>query len=523
MLRIHGGSDGVSYLRSGLVICACSVALLATDTRASQSSPETAKAANATPEGTPFNRDWLLAEAERLAKQEYVQPSEQGLGPFGNLSYDQYRDIRFQKGASIWEREGRGFTIDLFHPGFIYKTPIELDLVVGGRARAVRFTPDVFEYGEDVPRPAADAMSGYSGFRVRYPINSPNKLDEFLLFQGASYFRAVGRGQIYGLSARGLAVNTAEKDGEEFPAFTRFWIERPPVAATSIVIHALLDSPSVTGAYSFTIEPGETTRMDVRCSLFPRVDLASVGIAPLTSMFLFDSSNHIRFDDYRPAVHDSDGVQIVTGASERLWRPLANPRELQISEFMDTDPRAFGLAQRAREYDDYEDAEARYDLRPSLWVQPQEKWGRGSVELVEIPSDKETHDNIVAFWRPAEPLHAGQRYDYNYRLQWLAVPPDELPVARVADTRIGQGRDRARRLIVVDFDRSGTIPEDLHPEVTSSAGTISNVTGLPVPSVHQYRASFELDPENKDAIELRLVLVSNGKGWSETWLYRWTK
>jgi glucans biosynthesis protein len=274
MLRIRGGIDSVSYLRSGLVICACTVALFATAAKASQANPESGKAASSAPsEGTPFNRDWLLAEAERLSRQQYVQPSEQSLGTFGNLSYDQYRDIRFQKGASIWEHEGRGFTVDLFHPGFIYKTPIQLDLVVGGQARTVRFTPEVFDYGAEVPRPEHDAVSGYSGFRVRYPINSPGTMDEFLLFQGASYFRAVGRGQIYGLSARGLAVNTAEKDGEEFPAFTRFWIERPAVGATSIVIHALLDSPSVTGAYSFNVEPGDTTRMDVRCSLIPRAQL----------------------------------------------------------------------------------------------------------------------------------------------------------------------------------------------------------------------------------------------------------
>jgi glucans biosynthesis protein len=387
----------------------------------------------------------------------------------------------------------------------------------------VRFNSEVFDYGEGVPPPAADEVSGYSGFRVRYPINSADVLDEFLLFQGASYFRAVGRGQIYGLSARGLAVRTAEKEGEEFPAFTRFWIERPAVGATTLVIHALLDSPSVTGAYTFTVEPGEATRMDVRCALYPRVDLKSFGVAPLTSMFLFDPSNRIRFDDFRAAVHDSDGLQMVTGAGERLWRPLANPRELQISEFLDSDPRAFGLTQRARSYDDYADAEARYELRPSLWVEPQDKWGTGAVELVEIPSDKETHDNIVAFWRPAETLLAGERYDYGYRLQWLALPQDSAPVARVAATRIGQSRDRDHRLIVVDFDQVGALPRDVQAVVTASAGVVANVIGTAFPATRQYRASFELEPQNKDFIELRLVLIANGKPWSETWLYRWTK
>ena len=362
----------MSYLSSGLVFCACVAVSFASQTSARTTS---ALAGAASSSSTAFTREWLLGEAERLSRQAYIEPSEQGLGALGDLGYDQYRDIRFHRGASIWKHEGRGFTVDLFHPGFIYKTPIQLDLVVGGRARTVRFTPEIFDYGPTVPRPDHDGALGYAGFRVRYPINAPDVLDEFLLFQGASYFRAVGRGQIYGLSARGLAVKTGDNEGEEFPAFTRFWIERPPKRATSLVIHALLDSPSVTGAYTFTVKPGDDTRFDVQCTLFPRVQLASFGIAPLTSMFLFDPSNRARFDDFRNAVHDSDGLQMVTGIGERLWRPLTSPRELQISSFMDADPQGFGLAQRARRYEAYADSETRYDLRPSLWVEPQESVG----------------------------------------------------------------------------------------------------------------------------------------------------
>jgi glucans biosynthesis protein len=509
----------------GVVICACAAATLAAQAipramTAAAAQEAAAQEAPARAAGTPFNRDLLLGEAQRLSREPFVKAAAQGLGPLGDLDYDQYRDIRFQRGASIWEHEGRGFTVDLFHPGFIYKTPIQLDLVVGGRARPVRFTPEVFDYGPSVERPDGDGALGYSGFRVRYPINSPDVLDEFLLFQGASYFRAVGRGQIYGLSARGLAVKTGDKEGEEFPAFRRFWIERPPVGATSIVIHALLDSPSVIGAYTFTVEPGDDTRMDVQCTLFPRVQLGSFGIAPLTSMFLFDASNRQRFDDFRDAVHDSDGLQMLSGAGERIWRPLANPRELQLSFFRDTDPQGFGLIQRARRYEDYADAEARYDLRPSLWVEPQGKWGPGAVELVEIPSEKETHDNVVAFWRPSEPLEAGGRYDYHYRLHWVALPPDK-PLARVVSTRVGRALDGDRRLVVVDFDRAGA--PGLRAQVTASAGDVSRVNMQPIAATKQYRVSFELDPKREDLIELRLMLLTGDKPWSETWLYRWTR
>jgi glucans biosynthesis protein len=510
----------------GVVVCACTAVIAAAQaipptTTAAAAAPPAANAATRD-NGTPFNRDALLSEAQRLSREPFEKAMPQGLGALGELSYDQYRDIRFQRGASIWEREGRGFTVDLFHPGFIYKAPIQIDLVVGGRARPVRFTPEVFDYGPTVKRPDHDGALGYSGFRVRYAINSPDVLDEFLLFQGASYFRAVGRGQIYGLSARGLAVKTGDEEGEEFPAFRRFWIERPPVGATSLVIHALLDSPSVTGAYTFTITPGDDTRMDVQCALFPRVKLESFGIAPLTSMFLLDASNRARFDDFRDAVHDSDGLQMLSGAGERIWRPLANPRKLQLSLFMDSDPQGFGLGQRKRSYADYGDAEAHYELRPSLWIEPQEKWGRGAVELVEIPSEKETHDNIVAFWRPAQALEAGGRYDYRYRLHWLATPPDKL-VARVVSTRIGRAVDGDRRLIVVDFDRAGAGVPGLRALVAASAGEVSRVNTQPITATKQYRASFELDTKGEDLIELRLMLLSGDKPWSETWLYRWTR
>jgi glucans biosynthesis protein len=414
--------------------------------------------------------------------------------------------------------------LGLLHPGFFFKTPVQINLrEPGGRVVAIPFSKTLFSYGKDVTPPEEDSGLAFSGFRARYPINRPDVLDEVIVFQGASYFRAIARNQRYGISARGLAVKTASADGEEFPAFIRFWVERPEPEADALTVHALLDSTSVTGAYSFVVRPGEETVTEVELDLFPRTDLTDIGIAPLTSMFLFDSSNRNRFDDYRNAVHDSDGLQMLTGLDERIWRPLANPPELQVSMFVDENPQGFGLVQRKRRFGDYQDNEARYELRPSTWVEPLGDWGRGFVELVEIPTDREIHDNIVAFWRPRDTLTAGRSYHFAYRLHWCDAPPDVTPVARVAATRSGRTFDGEHRLFVVDFAIPTTVPADLKPVVTVSTGQVVEVTGELVESTSRYRVSVSFEPEDSDLSEFRLQLVSGGEPWSETWLYRWTK
>ena len=474
-----------------------------------------------------FDRGVLVARAKELATRPFVIPHlREGDGDEEDrLSYDQYRSIRYAA-PSIWAGENRTFAVDLFYPGFIYNIPVNINLVVGKTARRVLFKSDLFEYGPDVPLASGDGdYTGYSGFRVRAPLNNAEYMDEFLVFQGASYFRAVARGQLYGLSARGLAVRTARPEGEEFPVFTDFWIERPAEKADEIVIHAVLQSPSVVGAYTFSANPGETTVIDVDATLFPRVDLEAFGIAPLTSMFLFDASNRARFDDYRSAVHDSDGLQILNGNGERLWRPLANPRALQVSAFLDDSPKGFGLLQRKRRFEDFEDAEAQYDRRPSLWVEPRAEWGAGHVELVEIPSEREMNDNIVAYWQPREPIRAGQSADFSYRLRFTNEPLDNS-LARVVATRVGQSlNSEGQRSFVIDFKGAGDIPDDLVPEVSSSGGEVFSPRGHVVPQSGVYRAMFELDPQREEIVELRVELRS-GRGndpWSETWLYRWSR
>ena len=361
-----------------------------------------------------------------------------------------------------------------------------------------------------------------SGFRVRSHINSRSVWDEFLVFQGASYFRAVSKNTLYGLSARGLALKTAHPTGEEFPEFTRFWIERPSANAAGIVIHALLESPSTTGAYRFSVLPGTETVMDVTLTLFPRVALESVGIAPLTSMFLFDESNRSRIDDFRDEVHDSDGLQIMLDSGEQVWRPLANPTQLQISSFTSTAPRAFGLVQRSRRISDFQDLDAQYEQRPSAWIEPIGRWAAGAVELIEIPTDEETNDNIIAMWRPKDPIPAGKPWTTSYRLRWNEQPRALPATGRVSVTRSGPSLDGKRRMFVLDYSGTGRTIEGLKVDVSASAGKISNVNLQPNPSTRGVRATFELAPGDASVIELRLRLLRGDRPATETWLYRWT-
>jgi len=474
----------------------------------------------------PFSFDWLVEEAGRLASSDFEPHFGDIPDSLGDLTYDEYRKVWFKPEAAIWQDDATQFRLDLFYSGFIYKEPVRIALVENGQATEIPFSTDLFAYGEGVSPPEDTEGAAFSGFRVRYPINSPDAFQEFVVFQGASYFRAVGRNQVYGLSARGLAVNTAEPEGEEFPAFRRFWIEKPQPGSDTIVVYALLDSPSLAGAYRFSITPGAETVMEVEAALVLRRPVRKIGVAPLTSMFLFNAMNRDAFDDYRRAVHDSDGLQILTGKGEWLWRPLINARELQISGFFDQRPRGFGLMQRARRYEEFEDAEAKYERRPSLWIEPIGDWGEGAVELVEIPTEREINDNIVAYWRPKGEVPTGGPWRLSYRMRWTDVrlPPPELLYA--AASRAGLSFDGNRRLFVIDFSCSDTAadidPGGLAINVSASKGSVVNPVIHSAEPGSALRVSFELDAGSEDVSELRLVLVRDGKPASETWLYRWT-
>jgi glucans biosynthesis protein len=366
---------------------------------------------------TKFDFETVRARARTLAAQPYVPPTKDRVPEWlRTLSYDDYRIIEFDAAHSLWRKEKLPFQMQFFHPGQLFNRVVAISEIRGGRAEPVAFRKDFFNYHQLKVGDLPDTL-GFAGFKLLYPLNRPN--DELGAFLGASYFRMLCAKAFYGLSARGLALDTAEPTPEEFPDFTEFWIERPDTKAKTIAVYALLDSPSVAGAYRFAIAPGADTVMQVRTALFRRKDVKVFGVAPLTSMFWrAESSNLPIGDDFRPEIHDSDGLLMHTGAGEWIWRPLVNPKGVSVVAFGDENPRAFGLLQRDREFDHYRDLEAHYHLRPSAWVEPVGPWGRGTVRLVELPTKSEYADNIVAFWTPEKLPPLGEPIELEYRLHW---------------------------------------------------------------------------------------------------------
>lgn len=479
-------------------------------------------AADKEPAGYAFSYDSLILDAKRRAATPYTPQRNNVPAALDKPSPEQYRSMHFNPDAAIWRAENLPFRLELLRSRQNQLTKVTVSKVEKGIAQDLTATPDMFQMGTSPPTQLGKTSIPLSGFRLRNHINSRKIWDEFLVFQGASYFRGVAQHLLYGLSARGLAINTAEPAGEEFPAFTHFWIERPTLNAASVIIYALLESESATGAYRFTVHPGTVTTMDVDMSVFPRTEMRLVGIAPLTSMFLFDETNRGLLDDYRPEVHDSDGLQITTSTGEHIWRQLANPIKLQISTFTTHAPLGFGLVQRSRQQSDFQDFEAAYELRPSAWIEPRSDWGAGDVELVEIPSGRENNDNITAFWRPARPLTPGHAVHFAYRINWLEEPGLPKEIGKTVATRSGASIDGKRRVFLVDFAGTGDKAEGLRVDLSASTGKISNATLTPYHAINGLRVSFEVDPKGAELIELRLRVMRVDQPITETWLYRWT-
>lgn len=470
-----------------------------------------------------FNADTVAALARRLAGRAY-QPPDTTLPETLRIGYDQYRDIRFDPAQAIWRNDGLPFQLQLFHRGFLFPNRVDISLVQNGSASALVYSPQLFDF-KNMPAPEGGDL-GFAGFRIHTPMNRADYFDELCAFLGASYFRAVAKGQGYGLSARGLALGSGDPGPEEFPLFKQFWIERPAAGADHIVVHALLDSPSAAAAFRFAIKPGAETVFDVQMRLYPRVTLTRAGIAPLTSMFEFDAGDRVGVDDFRPAVHDSDGLAMLNGRDEQLWRPLRNPASVQISGFEDRNPRGFGLMQRKRGFADYADTEAGYQRRPSLWVEPRGDWGAGAVTLVEIPTADEYHDNIVAFWRPAVALVAGREYRFDYRLHWCDNHNWQRELAVVAMTRIGAAPQAGARLVVLDLAGGRlaglTAAAKVEADVWASNGRIANPVAYANPETGGWRLSFEFTPDSNSDVELHARAQDARGPLSETWLYRWT-
>ncbi|WP_375413128.1 glucan biosynthesis protein G [uncultured Bradyrhizobium sp.] len=470
-----------------------------------------------------FDRSIVRQMARDAAAKPFKAPDSKLPDNLKDLDYDRYRAIRFLPERALWRGEKLPFEVQFFHRGFFYANRVDIYEVANGQAAKVVYQPDAFSFGDNTPpKPGVDL--GFAGFRLHAPINRSDYYDEVCVFLGASYFRAVAKGQLYGLSARGLSINTGEAKGEEFPLFKAFWIEKPGANATSIVVHALLDSESAAAAYRFTIRPGGTTIFDVEMAVYPRVDLEHAGLAPMTSMFFFGPNDRIDVDDFRPSVHDSDGLAIFNGRGEELWRPLNNPKDLQISTFSDLNPHGFGLMQRQKDFLAYQDLESSFERRPSLWAEPIGDWGEGSVQLIEIPTKEEVHDNIGSFWHPKMPLQAKGEHTYTYRLHWGPDTPKLSALARFSRTSIGaKGEDN--KIFVLDLigDKLKSVdPKSVRGLVSAEKAKVQNIVTQPNPATGGWRLSFELPVKEKIPIELRASLMQGDDPISEVWVYRWT-
>ncbi|WP_207263106.1 glucan biosynthesis protein D [Desulfovibrio sp. Huiquan2017] len=480
----------------------------------------------------PFDYAALKGKARALAAQPYADHAGEVPESVAKMTWDQYQAIHFNRDHALWRGGDSKFQAMLFHLGLYFTKPVAMYELADGKARRIDYDAGLFDYGKSGIDPGKlPADMGFAGFRLQF---SPDWGRDVAAFLGASYFRAVGKEMQYGLSARGLAVDTALSRPEEFPAFTAFWLERPKPGGGTATVYALLDSPSITGAYRFDITPGDTLAMRVDAALYPRKVVERLGVAPLTSMFMVGENDRRTGYDWRPEIHDSDGLALHTGAGEWVWRPLNNPRHLRFNAYMDDNPKGFGLLQRDQNFDHYQDDGVYYDKRPGLWVVPRGDWGRGAVQLVEIPALDETFDNIVAFWCPEEPVKPGQELLFSYDLLWGTASPGPEHLARVVDSftglggAVGKRRTRYSKRFVVDFSGGPLAALDrdapVRAAIETSAGTIELTSVLPLASVKGYRVRFDLVPpdESENPINLRLILKSGDRALSETWTYQWS-
>jgi glucans biosynthesis protein len=484
---------------------------------------------------SPFSYEALKKRARDLAAMAYIPPSRPSPEVLEQIDYDAHGKIKFKTDLALWANGPSEFPVTFFHLGRYFQKPVRMHVTDKGQTREIIYDNAYFEMPEDSPAHKLPDNSGFAGFRFQEARNG--KLDwrknDWVAFLGASYFRAIGELYQYGLSARGLAVDVAVfGKNEEFPDFTHVYFETPEPGSDTVTVYALLDGPSVSGAYRFVMQRAKAVIMDIECAVFLRQEVSRLGVAPLTSMYWYSEKSKNTAIDWRPEIHDSDGLAMWTGTGERIWRPLNNPPRIMTSSFSDANPKGFGLLQRDRNFDHYLDG-VYYDRRPSLWIEPQGGWNNGSIQLVEIPTDDEIHDNIVVMWVPAEPALAGKSFEFKYRMYWAAGEPYPTPLARVVATRFGNGgqagtaRPKGVRKFLVEFMGEpltrlpkGVIPQ---PVLTASRGSFANILTEAVPDdvPGHWRTQFDLNAPGSEPVELRCYLRQGDEVLSETWLYQY--
>ncbi len=474
-----------------------------------------------------FGFDWLRDQAKELAAKPYAPPVIRYADVLERIDYDAYQQIRFIPGHALWPDDDDGpYPIQFFHLGRFFKAPVQLHVVKDGQAQEILYSPSLFTFGKAEFAAQLPEDIGFAGFRV---MDEGSKTD-WLAFLGAAYFRSSGQLDQYGLSTRGVAIDTGLPTPEEFPRFTAFWFEPSAADPRAVVIYALMDGPSIAGAYRMECAKHDGVVMQIEAALYARKEITRLGVAPLTSMFWYSETNRRQARDWRPEIHDSDGLALWTGGGERIWRPLNDPPQLQVSSFVDSNPKGFGLLQRDRNFENYEDDGVFYDRRPSVWVEPLEGWGDGAVQLVEIPTDDEISDNIVAYWLPKTPVKAGSAWNFKYRLHWLADEPYPPQLGRVIATRVGRGgipgqpRPQDKKKIVIDF--AGGPLEDLKKGdpvqliVDAARGTIDGDYTLQVVGTRHWRAFFDIAVDGSAPVDIRAFLRYNDRPLTETWLFQ---
>ena len=486
-----------------------------------------------------FSLDDVTTRARALMEKPYVAPVSNLPPVFSSMQFADYQKMQPRTDRFEWRDQPTPFRLNFYHQGMQFNAPVRINEINGDAVQEIKYDPDRFDFGNLSFDKGATSTLGYAGFRVMYPINQPGKDDEIMSFLGASYFRVIGKGQVYGLSSRGLAIDTAPPGGEEFPNFREFWVQRPSGTDKQLIIYALLDSPRATGAYQFILQPGgKDAVVDVQANVFVRGDIKSLGVAPLTSMFLYGPNQQSELKrSFRPAIHDSNGLAIHTGANEWLWRPLNNPKNLAISTFSVDNPKGFGLLQRGREFSRFEDLRDRYDLRPSAWIEPQGNWGKGKVTLMEIPTPDETNDNIVAYWTPDAPTQRGQMLQFAYRMHWTTDEPalHGQDNAWVRQTFHTDGEQLQANLIraldgssafLIDFEGPvlAKLPPDAPLSALVSVGDNAELLENSVqrnPAIKGARVQLRVKVKNPALpVEMRAALMQGDKALSETWSYQ---
>jgi len=470
----------------------------------------------------PFGPDTVLKLAVALASKPFKEPEGPALpGVFSGLNFEQYAAIRRAPGTAIWSNEKLGFSLEPLHRGFVYTTPIGINIVDNGMAQKVHYDAANFDFG-GLKVPAALGDLGFSGLRILR--SSDQGFEDMAIFQGATFYRSRARGQPFGVTARGLSIRTGDDPGEEFPTFREFWVEKPNAAANTLTIQALLDSPSVAGAVRFTLRAAETTIIDTEMTLIARAGVDKLGFGTMAASHLFSPLDHRRPDDVRAAAYETAGLQILTGKDEWLWRPVSNRETLQISAFSDVNPRGFGLLQRTRSFDAFFDDETHWELKPSLWIEPIGDWKEGDLRLLEIPAGSETNENVIAQWRPKIGMNAATTQSIAFRQFWCWSPPSRPPLASCVSSRNGKVGDRQRFAVEMagDMFAEHAKAAAAKADVQASPGKIVSVVVYAYSERRSVRVVFDLDPGSENYSELRLTLRVDNQPASETWLYRWT-